>query len=199
MLAGPCSIYIYIIILKFNSMNKNLQTTLFVIVFAIAFVIMMGTTSIAVTAQNSQKQTQQTFQAKLSGNNEVPPVTTSATGMAQFQLSTDGKALSYTLTANNIKDIKASHIHQGKTGGNGQPVVPLSIENAKMDYGCQCMLPASGKGTITSNNLQGSMAGKQISDLVSIIKNGQAYVNIHTEQNKNGEIRGQILPVQENK
>jgi hypothetical protein len=43
------------------------------------------------------------------------------------------------------------------------------------------------------------MAGKQISDLVSIIKNGQAYVNIHTEQNKNGEIRGQILPVQENK
>jgi hypothetical protein len=199
MLAGPCSIYIYIIILKFNSMNKNLQTTLFVIVFAIAFVIMMGTTSIAVTAQNSQKQTQQTFQAKLSGNNEVPPVTTSATGMAQFQLSTDGKALSYTLTANNIKDIKASHIHQGKTGENGQPVVPLSIENAKMDYGCQCMLPASGKGTITSNNLQGSMAGKQISDLVSIIKNGQAYVNIHTEQNKNGEIRGQILSVQESK
>ncbi len=97
-------------------MNKNLQTTLFVIVFAISFGIMMGTTNIAVNAQNSQKQTQQTFQAKPSGNNGLPPVTTSATGIAQFQLSTNGKALSYTLTANNIKYITASHIHQGKTG-----------------------------------------------------------------------------------
>jgi hypothetical protein len=116
--------------------------------------------------------------------------------MAQFQLSTDGKALCYTLTANNIENIMASHIHQGKTGENGQPVAPLSIVNAKMDYSCQCMLPATGQGTITSSNLQGPMAGKQISDLVNFIKSGQAYVNVHTTQNKNGEIRGQILPVQ---
>ncbi len=61
------------------------------------------------------------------------------------------------------------------------------------------MLPATGKGTITSSNLQGPMAGKQISDLVNLIKSGQSYVNVHTEKNKNGEIRGQILPVQENK
>jgi hypothetical protein len=136
-----------------------------------------------ISAQIKQLQIQTPFNAKLFGNNEVPPVSTSATGMAQFKLSTDGKTLSYTLTANNIKDITASHIHQGKTGENGQPVVPLSV----------------GRGTITSSNLQGPMAGKQISDLVSMIKNGQAYVNIHTKENKNGEIRGQILPVQGNK
>ena len=52
-----------------------------------------------------------------------------------------------------------------------------------------------GKGTITSSDLKGPLAGKQISDLVNIIKGGQAYVNVHTEQNKNGEIRGQILDV----
>jgi hypothetical protein len=152
-----------------------------------------------ISAQIKQLQIQTPFNAKLFGNNEVPPVSTSATGMAQFKLSTDGKTLSYTLTANNIKDITASHIHQGKTGENGQPVVPLSIDNAKMNYGCQCMLPASGKGTITSSNLQGPMAGKQISDLVNLMKSRQAYVNIHTMQNKNGEIRGQILPVPGNK
>ncbi len=105
-------------------MNKNLQITLiFVIGSVISLVVMNGQTNIAANAQSSQQQTQQTFQAKISGNNEVPPVTTSATGMAQFQLSTDGKALSYTLTANNIENIRASHIHQGKTGENGQPVV----------------------------------------------------------------------------
>jgi hypothetical protein len=136
-----------------------------------------------ISAQIKQLQIQTPFNAKLFGNNEVPPVTTSATGMAQFKLSTDGKTLSYTLTANNIKDITASHIHQGKTGENGQPVVPLSV----------------GRGTITSSNLQGPMAGKQISDLVNLMKSRQAYVNIHTMQNKNGEIRGQILPVPGNK
>ncbi len=36
------------------------------------------------------------------------------------------------------------------------------------------------------------MAGKQISDLVNLIKSGQVYVNVHTQKNTNGEIRGQI-------
>jgi hypothetical protein len=155
-------------------MSKNLQTIFIcVIVSVISFGVMMGPTSMASAAH------QQTFQAKLSGNNEVPSVTTSATGLAQFQLSSDGKTLSYTLTTHNIKTVTAAHIHQGKVGENGQPVAPLSV----------------GKGTITSSDLKGPIAGKQISDLVNIIKSGQAYVNVHTEQNKNGEIRGQILDV----
>ena len=69
-----------------------------------------------------------------------------------------------------------AHIHQGKAGENGQPVAPLQM----------------GKGKVTSSDLQGSLASKQISDLVDIIKNGQTYVNVHTDQNQNGEIRGQI-------
>jgi hypothetical protein len=36
------------------------------------------------------------------------------------------------------------------------------------------------------------MAGKKISDLTTAMKNGWTYVNIHTEKNPNGEIRGQI-------
>ena len=48
------------------------------------------------------------------------------------------------------------------------------------------------KGTITGANLQGPMAGKQISDLVNLLKSGGVYVNVHTSQNQNGEIRGQV-------
>jgi CHRD domain len=69
-----------------------------------------------------------------------------------------------------------AHIHQGKAGENGQPVAPLQM----------------GKGKITSSDLQGPLAGKQISDLVDLMKNGGAYTNVHTQQNQNGEIRGQI-------
>jgi len=50
-----------------------------------------------------------------------------------------------------------------------------------------------GKGKITSSDLQGPLADKQISDLVNMIKSGGAYVNVHTQQNQNGEIRGQIM------
>lgn len=157
-------------------MSKNLQSTLmFAVVSAISFGVMMGPISMVSAAHPPQ-----IFQAKLSGNNEVPPVTTSATGIAQFQLSPDGKALSYTLTVNNINTVTMAHIHQGKAGENGQPVAPLSV----------------GKGTITSSDLIGPLAGKQVSDLVNLINSGQAYANVHTEQHKNGEIRGQIFDVQ---
>jgi hypothetical protein len=117
------------------------------------------------------------FTAKLTGNDETPPVSTPATGTAHFQLSSDGKQLNYDLSATNLKGFMMAHIHQGKAGESGQPVVELSM----------------GKGTITSSDLKGPLAGKQISDLVNMIKSGGAYVNVHTQQNQMGEIRGQIM------
>jgi hypothetical protein len=50
----------------------------------------------------------------------------------------------------------------------------------------------SENGKITADKLQGPMAGKKISDLTTAMTNGGTYVNIHTEKNSNGEIRGQI-------
>jgi CHRD domain-containing protein len=142
------------------------------IISSLAFVVVC---SLAITQPSAYAQ-QQSIIAKLTGKNEVPPVNTQATGTAQFQLSSDGKELNYDLSAINLNGFMMAHIHQGKAGENGQPVAPLQM----------------GKGKVTSSDLQGSLVGKQISDLVDIIKNGQAYVNVHTDQNQNGEIRGQI-------
>ena len=146
----------------------------FVAISALAFALVC---SLAI-AQPSVYAQGQTFTAKLTGKDEVPPVNTQATGMAQFQLSSDGKELSYDLSATNLQGFMMAHIHQGKAGENGQPVTtPLSM----------------GKGKITSSDLQGALAGKQMSDLVGIMRNGGAYVNVHTNKNQNGEIRGQIM------
>jgi hypothetical protein len=128
------------------------------------------------TAYAQQEQQSQAFTAKLTGKDEVPPVNTQATGTAQFQLSSDGKEINYDLTTTNLNGFMMAHIHQGKAGENGQPVAPLQM----------------GKGKITSSDLQGALAGKQISDLVDLMKNGGAYTNVHTQQNQNGEIRGVI-------
>ncbi len=169
-------------------MQKKLQFNLIFIIISAGLIFTIAQLNSSVNAQNPQ----QTFSAKLAGINEVPPVSTSASGTAQFKLSPDNKSMSYTITANNIKSVTEAHIHQGKAGQKGPPIVQLTITDSKMDYGCQCMLPAIGDGTITPDNLKGPLAGKQISDLVNLIKSGQAYVNIHTQKNTNGEIRGQI-------
>ena len=152
------------------------------IISSLAFASLLGSSMAIITTQQpttayAQQQQSQAFTAKLSGKDELPPVNTQATGMAQFQLSSDGKEINYDLTATNLQGFMMAHIHQGKAGENGQPVAPLSM----------------GKGKITSSDLKGPLAGKQISDLVDLMKNGGAYVNIHTQQNQNGEIRGQIM------
>ena len=134
---------------------------------------------------------QQSFTAKLSGSNEVPPITTSGSGIATFHLSADGKSLDYQLNLTKMDGVMAAHIHSGKQGVNGPPVAGLF--NPSMSG------PPTGavngllkKGTLTSSDLSGPLAGKQISDLVNMIKSGGAYVNVHTTKNQNGEIRGQI-------
>ena len=150
------------------------------IISSLAFASLLGSSMAIITQPTTayaQQQQSQAFTAKLSGKDEVPPVNTQATGMAQFQLSSDGKEINYDLTATNLNGFMMAHVHQGKAGENGQPVAPLSM----------------GKGKITSSDLKGPLAGKQISDLVDLMKNGGAYVNIHTQQNQNGEIRGQIM------
>ena len=47
-------------------------------------------------------------------------------------------------------------------------------------------------GNITNADLEGPMAGKTLIDLNKAIELGETYVNVHTEENPNGEIRGQI-------
>jgi hypothetical protein len=46
---------------------------------------------------------------------------------------------------------------------------------------------------MNASDLKGPLAGKQISDLVKMIKSGEAYVNVHTQKNQMGELRGQVM------
>lgn len=47
-------------------------------------------------------------------------------------------------------------------------------------------------GTLSADNLERPLLGKQISDLLDLFDNGEAYVNIPTAANSDGEIRGPI-------
>ncbi len=154
---------------------KKVKLLLFVILATIL------TVSVGFAAEKS-------FKAKLTGKNEVPSVKTSAKGEIKFKLSSDGKELSYILDVKNIKNANAAHIHSGAKGKNGPPVVNLFTGPKKENI----FSGELSKGTLTANDLIGDLMGKTIADLVHLIKSGDIYVNVHTDANPNGEIRGQV-------
>ena len=144
--------------------------------------------SIFLTASLGLAAAHGVFKAKLVGKEEVPAVETKATGEADFKLSKDGKEITYTLKVKDIENAKAAHIHAGKMGEEGGPVVGL-FAGPKKEGKFSGVL---AKGTITDKNLVGPLAGKTIEDLVELIKGGGAYVNVHTDKSPGGEIRGQV-------
>lgn len=126
------------------------------------------------------------FTAMLSGGEEVPPVTTQAMGVASFNV-TGADSVDYSVDVTGMDKVTAAHIHSGKTGENGGVVVTL--------FNGSTTGPISGNlanGTISESSLEGSMQGTAVSDLVKAMERGETYVNVHTEANPNGEIRGQI-------
>jgi hypothetical protein len=130
---------------------------------------------------------EKSFKAKLSPKEETKMPVSKASGKAEFKLSKDGKTLTYKLHVKNIVDTNAAHIHMGKKGADGPPVAGLSSE-AKMGKFSGVL----AQGTIADKDLMGPLQGKTVTDLVNVIKAEDAYVNVHTSANPDGEIRGQI-------
>jgi hypothetical protein len=112
------------------------------------------------------------FKADLSSASEVPPVTSAGKGTATASLDTAAKTLTWTVTYSGLSGpATAGHIHgPAVAGANAGVLVPFTGDLAS---------PIKGSATLTD---------AQISDLEA----GKLYVNLHTADNKPGEIRGQL-------
>jgi hypothetical protein len=125
------------------------------------------------------------FVAPMSGDEEVPPVDTQATGVAKFKLREEG--LVFKVNVANIEDVVASHIHCGAVGVNGPIGVTLF---ATLD-------PVSVNGTlaegvITAPDEDNACEWTDLEAVVTALESGDTYVNVHTDANPGGEIRGQV-------
>jgi len=108
----------------------------------------------------------------LSGDQEIPPVTTSASGSGTITVGED-KLVSGKVTISGLTPLVA-HIHEAPAGNNGPIVIPL---------------------TKTSDTVWVIPAGAKLTDAqYASYKAGNLYYNVHTEAHKSGEIRGQIRP-----
>jgi CHRD domain-containing protein len=126
--------------------------------------------------------TQPAYGGPLTGAQETPAVTTTATGQGTAVISADGSTITYILTYSGLSGTaNAAHIHTGATGVAGGIILPLTVG------------PSPMTGTLTAANFTASGSVTTFAQAVAAIRAGTTYFNIHTTANPGGEIRGQIL------
>ena len=138
----------------------------------------------------------QDFVAELTGEMVVPPVKSNATGVVYFQLDKKDNKIDYSLIIRDLDEATAAHIHIGKEGEKNDTVIVTLYKPFKAPRLLGGIL--SVDDDITSDIFEGPLAGKQLSDLVNFMNNRTAYVDIHSYEYPNGELRGQIsniLPI----
>jgi len=108
----------------------------------------------------------------LSGANEVPPVSTSATGSGNVTVKDDGSVTGkVTVTG---MTATAAHIHMGAAGSNGPVIVPFT--------------------KTADNTFEAAAGAKMTPEQLAAYKAGNTYVNVHSAANPGGEVRAQLKP-----
>mmetsp|Transcript_13193 Transcript_13193/g.19891 ORF Transcript_13193/g.19891 Transcript_13193/m.19891 type:complete len:348 (+) Transcript_13193:27-1070(+) len=109
------------------------------------------------------------YQITLDGDQEVPPSGSNAQGTGSMQLDKKTRQLSFNIN-HNVQGALAAHVHVAPKGENGDVIIAFETATS----------PIQGSLEITD-------------DIAERLVRDECYVNIHTEANPEGEIRGQIL------
>jgi hypothetical protein len=153
--------------------------------------------SIALGAFGCDSATEDTelFQTTLSGTNEVPGNGSAASGACGLQI--DGQRVLYSIETHGLSNIIGAHIHVAPSGANG-PIRVVFIPSLTSPV---VILPAAeaiagADGILTSGSFgPGDVRTISFDQLLTEIRNGNTYCNIHTTRFPGGEIRGQFLRV----
>jgi len=110
------------------------------------------------------------LKVSLSGDQEVPPVSTSASGNGTITVSPN-KSVTGNITVSGMEPT-AAHIHEAAKGENGPVIIPLTKSSDTT-----WSVPAGA--TLTDAQYKSYLAGN-------------LYVNVHSAAHKGGEIRAQL-------
>lgn len=112
----------------------------------------------------------------LDSSEQVPVTNTSGVGAAVFEFSAgsnSGNDMNYTVLVNGLKGtVSGSHIHAGESGQTGNVVLPLTV-----------------------NMIDATVSNVADTTMIQLLRGLKHYVNVHTSAYPNGEIRGQVFPI----
>ena len=133
-------------------------------------VFYIGTLAISVLISGIGVASAAATNVTLSGDEEVPPVTTSASGVGKIEVAGD-KSIRGSITTTGIEGTGA-HVHEAPAGKNGPVIITLKK---------------------TSANVWEVPSGATLTDAqYANYKAGGLYLNVHSVANRDGEIRGQL-------
>jgi hypothetical protein len=135
---------------------------------------------------NPVNANQRGLSTSLNGRQEIPSNNSSATGLASFK-EIGNNSVWYEINLTGLDKVMEAHLHLGKIGINGDPIVML-FNNGPTG-------PINGtlvSDKFSADDFLGPMSGMSITDIVDKMKSGEIYVNIHTGSFPDGELRGQI-------
>jgi hypothetical protein len=146
---------------------KEMQRKVFSFLLAFAAVVLLG----------SAAQAQQQFTANLNTIQEVPPPANSlGRGSCLITLNTAGTQITVTCSYSNLSSgLTAGHIHNAPPGVNAGVLIPFTG-----------IPTGSTSGTFTTGPFNLTPA------LLAEMRAKRFYVNLHTTNFPNGEIRGQV-------
>lgn len=132
--------------------------------FKLLFTFFLAFASLSVSAQ--------AISISLSGAQEVPAVTTAASGSGTTTIASD-QSVSGSITSMGVEGNMAQ-IHMAAPGQNGPVIVPM---------------------TKTADNVWSIPSGTKLTEAqYQSFKDGNLYINVHSASHKGGEIRGQLKP-----
>jgi hypothetical protein len=135
----------------------------------------------------------QVAKAYMTGDQGVTPVDTMALGYIILTQSADQNSWHYKVIVANLSDITAAHIHAGKMGEEGPPVVNLftgPVKSGRFDG-------VLAEGDFNAMAFMGPLQGKDMAEFMTQLRARALYVNVHTLAHPEGEIRGQLMLVRQ--
>jgi hypothetical protein len=134
------------------------------------------------------------FQAKLRGRHEIPLTLSAGRGTLELTVNEMENSVHFVLTYSGLQTaVAAAHIHVAQPfanggvtvffcGGTTRPPCPASPATVEGDFVAADVL-AIGPQQLEAGNL---------AKLLTAIRAGKTYANVHTATSPGGEIRGQI-------
>jgi hypothetical protein len=136
----------------------------------------------------------------LSGYQEVPAISSEASGKFEAKVPKDGGPIRYSLSYRDIPDVTQAHLHFAQEGVNGGIVVFICSNLGNGPAGTPACPPGSAtlRGDVTSEDVleaagQGIAAG-ELDELKRAIRAEAVYANVHSVEFGGGEIRAQLRP-----
>jgi hypothetical protein len=141
-------------------------------------------------ASTSTATADDTFKARLSGDQEVPAVTDQGTtGKFEIQFNRDFTEGDYTLRVDSGVRVTQAHLHCAPAGVNGPVIIFLAgFQERGWDVDGKWVSNA----TVTNANIINTACGATLAQIAHAAASGRVYANIHSVAKPGGVARGQL-------